>query len=535
MASTARSESSVVLGSSSREKTGGQPPMIELSRPARAPNKIVFALCIYAALRVLVFALAFPLFNNTDEKFHLMSIQMYAHGHLPGKELPQVDTEFSNTFIPYTSPEYEITHEEIDRDGVEVPLYRIPNRERESTLAEPFYAVKLRKWSRTLNFEAHGAPLYYVVGAIWYKLGDTLGLHDWGIAYWVRLLNPIASALLVWLSYRFVLQIYPERPFLWLAVPALIAVFPQDVFFGMNRDVLSPPVCAAALLFMALALTANAKKYQSLIIASFLVGLAFTTEVSNFVFYIPLLATLWLWVRRSPASYRHKFWVVGACATASFMTPFLWMARNYLVMGDLTGSKAKVLDFGWTVRPLGMLFQHPLFSWSGLSYFLVKLTRTFWHGEYHWYGLEMRDPGADWFYVLSSFVLIAIFLADFARRRRTISGIEQWAGFQSFILVVSSVIFLAVISLMFDFHDFPYPSRALPYFVSGRIMSGALLPFILLYASGLEIVTTRSRKWVPPAATLACLMLFITVSEIHVRSVAFSSPYNFFALAGWQH
>jgi hypothetical protein len=93
---------------------------------------------------------------------------------------------------------------------------------------------------------------------------------------------------------------------------------------------------------------------------------------------------------------------------------------------------------------------------------------------------------------------------------------------------------LALISLIFDFHDFPYPSRSHPYFVSGRIMSGALLPFIFIYASALEIVAKCLRKWIPPAVVLACLMLFVTVSEIHVRSVVFSSPYNFFALFGWQ-
>jgi len=32
----------------------------------------------------------------------------------------------------------------------------------------------------------------------------------------------------------------------------------------------------------------------------------------------------------------------------------------------------------------------------------------------------------------------------------------------------------------------------------------------------------------PPGLVLACLLLLITVSEIRVRSVAFSSPYNFF-------
>ena len=80
-------------------------------------------------------------------------------------------------------------------------------------------------------------------------------------------------------------KVYPSRSFLSLAVPGLLAVFPLDVFFGMNRDVLSPLLCAAALLLMANALTTKTTQYQPLLLASFLVGLSFLVEISNFVLY----------------------------------------------------------------------------------------------------------------------------------------------------------------------------------------------------------------------------------------------------------
>jgi len=34
------------------------------------------------------------------------------------------------------------------------------------------------------------------------------------------------------------------------AVPGLLAVFPQDVFFGVNRDILSPLLVTVALLLL---------------------------------------------------------------------------------------------------------------------------------------------------------------------------------------------------------------------------------------------------------------------------------------------
>jgi hypothetical protein len=147
----------------------------------------------------------------------------------------------------------------------------------------------------------------------------------------------------------------------------------------------------------------------------------------------------------------------------------------------------------------------------------------------------MRSLVADRFYVISSAVLLALFTVGFLARQKSISPLQRLIGFQALFLVASSVLFLAAISLPFDFHDCQYPSRLYPYFVSGRIISSALLPFVLLYAIGLERLTSTFRKWVSPVAVLACIMLFITISEIRMRSVVFSSPYNFFALSGWRY
>ncbi len=115
------------------------------------------------------------------------------------------------------------------------------------------------------------------------------------------------------------------------------------------------------------------------------------------------------------------------------------------------------------------------------------------------------------------------------------SSLQRLVAFDAAFLVASSVLFIVAISVPFDYHDCAYPSRAIPFTTSARIVSGAILPFVLLYAMGLERVTSVFRKWVPPVAVLACIMLFITASEIRVRSVVFSSPYNFFALSGWHH
>jgi hypothetical protein len=500
--------------------------------------RIAVALSIFAGLRILLFCMAFPPTNGTDEKFHLMSIQMYSQGHLPGRDLPRMDPAFAKTLLLYWSPEYGMRDMGMNRGVDSQPLFWLTPQERKSSLANGSYQQEVDVWLlahlQRANYHAHSPPLYYMVAGIWYDVGRALGVGDWAQVYWVRLLNPIFYGLLVWVSYRFVCKVYPESEFLFLAVPGLLAVFPQDVFFGMSRDVLSPVVSTGALLFMADAITHKNAQYRSLLLASFLVGLAFLVEVSNFVLYGALAVCFWMWARDSGMPRRREILVVAGSALGALALPLLWMWRNFVVIGDFTASRAKMRVLGWTVKPATAFFHHPLFSWHGLSYFLLQLTRSFWRGEYVWHAMPMRSAGADWLYVLSTVLLVLVFVAGLLRQWKNLPRVERFAGSQSLFLVAVSVLFLALLSLLFDFHDCPYPSRVSPFFVSGRLISGTLLPFALIYASGLEMVTHRFRKWVPPSAVLACLMLFITVSEFRVRSVVFSSPYNFFALSGWR-
>ena len=533
MTSTKRSEGLAIRDSGPQDNAARHAFVTRPSEGTKAPSKLVIALCMYAALRILVFSAAFPLFNNVDERVHLMSIQMYAQGHLPGKDLPRMDPALARAYLAYWSPEYGRTQEDLDRNGINAPVWQLSDQAKDLAYTQAIYAQKLEEWLRRPNFEAQAPPLYYVVAAAWYKLGTAFGIRDWALLYWLRFLNAILYGLFVWLAYRFVCTVYPERSFLSLAVPGLLAVFPLDVFFGMNRDVISPLLCAAALLLMANALTTKTTQYQPLLLASFLVGLSFLVEVSNFVLYGALAATLWIWLHRSSAVSRQKIRVVSASAAAASLFPSLWMLRNYVVIGDLTAGRAKMNVLGWTVNSLAEVLHHPLFSPHGLSYFLVQLTENFWHGEYGWHGMRMRSASVDWFYVISSAFMILIFAVDFVRRRRTLPELQRWAGSQALFLVASSVLFLAALSVAFDYHNHGYPSRLYPYFVSGRIICGVLLPFVLIYASGLELVANRIQKWVPPVAVLACLMLFITISDIRVRATVFSSPYNFFALSRW--
>jgi hypothetical protein len=92
------------------------------------------------------------------------------------------------------------------------------------------------------------------------------------------------------------------------------------------------------------------------------------------------------------------------------------------------------------------------------------------------------------------------------------------------------VLFLAAVSVSFDFRDCWYPSREHPYVTSGRLLLGALVPFAALYLQGLERILGWARlaryRWVA-VAVIAAVM---TGSEIAFTRQVFASAYNWFHL-----
>jgi hypothetical protein len=86
--------------------------------------------------------------------------------------------------------------------------------------------------------------------------------------------------------------------------------------------------------------------------------------------------------------------------------------------------------------------------------------------------------------------------------------------------------FLAVLSLQFDFGACINPSRERPYFFQGRLMLGALLPFATVYVYGLTRLLRNKPNLV--LGTIAAIAIVITLSDVLANSVAFTSAYNWF-------
>src|SRR5205823_13475353 len=71
----------------------------------------ILGLCLLAAIRVFVFAAAFPFFNNVDEQAHVDLVIKYAHAKLP-RSIEPFASDAAFCFAVYSTPEYFVKPEQ---------------------------------------------------------------------------------------------------------------------------------------------------------------------------------------------------------------------------------------------------------------------------------------------------------------------------------------------------------------------------------------------------------------------------------------
>src|SRR5260370_20102410 len=309
---------------------------------------IVGAMSCFALIRILTFAAAFPLFNNVDEQDHYEMVYKFAHGYLPEKGLPRTEPEMARVFTLYGTPEYLTSEQVLRLARMDIPIAELPAQMREVQ-----YQRLYDYWTEQRDMEAQSPPVYYLVAGAWFRIGKTLGMKDWTLAYWVRFMNAIVYAMFVWISFLFTKEVVPGRIFLCVAVPMFLAVFPQDIFFGMNRDILSPLLAALALLLLFRTLKQGVGSGYGLFAGALLVGISFLTEVSNFLYFAVLAVVLYVVVTIAAnsddgARKATAIWIAGISA---LFLPMLCMLRNRLVLVDFTGSNAMPSPLGWAIKP----------------------------------------------------------------------------------------------------------------------------------------------------------------------------------------
>jgi hypothetical protein len=340
---------------------------------------------------------------------------------------------------------------------------------------------------------------------------------------------PVFTAL-VWFSYLLARTFYSEGTLQQIGLPLFMVFFPQDAFYSINSDAISSLLFAISF-FLLLQIYFENKSAHYHLLTGLAVAATLLVKISNVAVLVLSGVIIVLKVRKLSDEKKVKEYLPRLCIllTAAAVPVGIWLTRNYLVFGDITGTTEKIKNLGWTVKPLSKLFDHPIFTYRGLCYFLAELTKTFWRGEFVWHLEQIAWRGADLFYIVSSGAFITACAAGMMLSRDKANQRYRFVIVMSFLVIGVSVLFLAILSVLYDFNGCWYPSQENPYFVSGRLISGVLLPFLLIYTDGLG----RIFRWLGGRVALLAIVVIvigITLSELWLTAGVFSSSYNWFHL-----
>lgn len=522
-----------------RQRAGGRPggksleisavranltPMEPSNAPGRNARRMVFFWCLVGAIHAFVFTAAFPFFSVVDEQAHFDLAVRYSHFDPPRSLGPP--TEEAIPFITlYGTTEYLCPATSEPGGITPPPPWKQPDSALQKELQEaaPLYRAQFR------NHEAASPPLYYTLAGGWWRLGRLMKLDGLRLLYWQRFLNIPILAALVALGAFGARRIFPENPFIQTAVPALIALLPQTDLYAINADSLTPFTFGAAFLALLAFWEADRPSPRLSALTGLALAAAFLTKGTNLPLVGAASAFLILkiagWGRGGRGRGSWRSWLILALTAALPMAA--WMAWCKMNFGDFTGAHAKTHYLGWTLKPFPEWFHHPLFSAAGVWYFLEKNIATFWQGGVVWQHQPLALPTVDLVYVVLSLGAVALALAAWASRPPPFTPSQRAAVGFAALCLLACFFFYAWLSVKYDFHDCVYPSRALPFFAAGRLMLGALIPFLLLFACGLNRLLGRLGN---PAkfAVLGGWLAFMFVSEITLDAPVFASAYNWY-------
>lgn len=497
-----------------------------LSDPAAAPTvregRLALALALLAGLRILVFALALPFFTNVDEYRHFDAVLKYARGAWPTPGPDRYEPETYEAIGRYGSPEYQR-----DRVAPLSPELPAPAWTQPGAVGEERVARMRAYLANRYSLEADQPPFYYAVAGAWLAAGRAVGLEGARLLYFVRVLGALAGAALVgacWLGLR---GVYRDSRLVRLGTPLLLAVLPLDSLYYVTSDAFSPLLGGLGFLGVLYLAQRPGASLRAWLAAGLVLAAGVLTKYPNAAVWV---GAAWLTLAaargapgaRAPARRWLALW------GAALLPVALWLAHN-AAGGDLLGTAFKVEHLGWHSRPLSELWQHPIFTPAGAWTFVRDTLPRLWRGELVWYRTELAWPPADAVYLYSS--LACLGLAAVALRGR--AAPQRRAEVAAAATVAAGLAFLVALSIAFVFGETTSPSASYPFFVEGRLVSGVLLPFCLLYVRGIEVACRMlPAPWASRAgwAALLGVCALCSASEIALTRPVFLSAYNFYHL-----
>lgn len=467
----------------------------------------ITGIALVAGLRILALSAVFPFFHPVDEHQHVDLVHRWSRGELPGPQTPTLGEPLVSWAVRFGSFEY------LEPDPAP-PLGARPGYAEDA----PLVRATRRAFENVVNQEAESPPVYYAIAALWYRAGE-LVFADRTLLLWLRALNALALVLLVVASHAWLRRRRPDEPFLYRGAPAVIALIPQDAFYGVSPDGLCALVGGLAFLAAVDASDPARRSLRRDAGAGLAAGLAFLAKYTNLLYAGVLLLALALRARGRGVREVGRGALLAAAAGA--VPVGLWLERNHRVLGDALGTARKVAHLEWTPRPLSALLDHPVLTPAGLQTWISETLAVFWRGEFRWLGEPLTWHWLDAVLWLTTLAVLAAGAASAwaAARRRC------WLEPLALTAFSAGLATLAVLSTRFTFADWGNPTRVHPYFTEGRLILGVLLPFAIVFVRGIAFAC---RGLGPRAAwwALAAWLALLTVTDAWLAAPACASPSN---------
>jgi hypothetical protein len=138
-------------------------------------------------------------------------------------------------------------------------------------------------------------------------------------------------------------------------------------------------------------------------------------------------------------------------------------------------------------------------------------------------------PG-DVFYAWSSLVFLVAAAIGFFRPWESAPHGERTADGMCLLVFGVSILMLVAMSMRYDFGQCWYPSREHPYFTSARLISGALVPSVVLYLRGLDWLLRKTRVGINGLIVVFAIAVVSLTADTIVSLDVFGSAYNWFHL-----
>ena len=493
----------------------------------RIPENIFVAGClVFAFLRLFLFSSAYPFFNARDEQLHY-DMAVWNSGFHPGKGLHGFSPRSARNIVLYGSPEYLHTPGEYPGGKYPSPVFRLPESRQAREVREG-----MQYWTGQPNRLSLRPPLYYLLVSAWEKAGTLLGFRGGHLLYWLRFLNiPIYLGFML-IAVSFARWLPGADPLFRLGIPFMLAVFPQDVFYGINADVPSALLVGASFFLLA-ECTYNPARGHAF---HALLGLAISASVMSKYTNIPLLSgMIAAYAPAIRAQWRRRGGPgkISLAGLVAILPVALWFARNILLTGEITGTASETKAAGIGMKPLSEWPFHPIFSLEGSWYFITETIMKFWRGGLFWGRERIADGYSDILYVTSTLSLLGIAWFSLYRKSKP-SGREKAVAFGSLGTIAGGMVFLVVFSIALDDWVKSIPSMLPVGVTEGRFLLGALLPFTYLFLKGLGAASDffgrgKNRRFAAMAVLFTAGAL-VVIGQVIVTIPIFRSEYNWFHL-----